>query len=296
MDPSRWKAKIRQSLQVPAHVWNHPSNEGHRAQALALALNGRARMYLSSDHATVVEREGISFKVQAGQPGINRVLYAWPPDRNEMLAWQRILRPGDLFIDVGANAGVYTLWASHLGCHVTAFEPSSDVWELLGQNIALNGFNVQTERVAVGAADGTATFTRGKGPTNSLISSGDARSGNPHSSEEVPVRSLDSIFPSQHITGIKIDVEGFERNVLEGMPAILSEARVDCIQLEWNSTSHAALGEDRKPCGDILTASGYVLCRPGARGELIPTSNIAPSDADMFAVSPQRASQLAGVV
>lgn len=295
MDSSRWRAEARQFLQVPLHVWHHPSNEEHKVQALALALSGRARMALRSDHAIVVERDGISFKVQAGQPGINRVLYAWPPDRNEMLAWQRILKPDDLFVDVGANAGLYSLWAAHLGCRVTAFEPSSDVWHLLGQNIALNGFDVQAVRAAVGSEDGTATFTRGKGPTNSLVSGDGAQLDVATSSEDVPVRSLDSVFPSQQLRGIKVDVEGFERNVLEGMEAMLRQGRVDCIQLEWNTTSQVALGEDRQPCRDILMGHGYVLCRPDESGALKSTANTEPSDEDMFAVSPQRAGQLVGV-
>lgn len=295
MDLSRWKAKVRQSLRVPLNVWNHPANEGHRVQALALAFTGRARMALSSDHATVVQRDGIAFKVQAGQPGINRVLYAWPPERNEMLAWQRILQPGTLFVDVGAEAGLYSLWASHLGCRVIAFEPSSDVWELLGQNIALNGFDVQTERAAVGATDGMATFTRGKGPMNRLISGDGSELGVATSLEDVPIRSLDSVFPSERLGGMKVDVEGFERDVLAGMERILAEQRVDCIQLEWNSMSQSALGEDRQACRDILVGHGYVLCRPDKSGALRPTSSIEPSDADMFAVSPQRTSQLVGV-
>ena len=51
-------------------------------------------------------RSGVTFDVASGQYGISKAIYAWPPDYPEMRAWQRILRAGDTFIDVGANAGL----------------------------------------------------------------------------------------------------------------------------------------------------------------------------------------------
>ena len=40
-----------------------------------------------------------------------------------MLVWQQALRPGDLFVDVGANIGSYAIWAADLGADVIALEP-----------------------------------------------------------------------------------------------------------------------------------------------------------------------------
>lgn len=50
------------------------------------------------------------------------VVYANLPAYSEMLAWRRIIRPGDVFIDVGANVGSYGLWAADHGACVLAFE------------------------------------------------------------------------------------------------------------------------------------------------------------------------------
>ena len=54
------------------------------------------------------------------RPGASKVVYANPPDHPEMIVWRRVLRPGDLFLDVGANVGSYTIWAGELGADVIA--------------------------------------------------------------------------------------------------------------------------------------------------------------------------------
>src|SRR5438309_1064711 len=65
------------------------------------------------------------------------VVYANPPDFAEMQAWRRHLRPGELYIDVGANVGTYAIWAAELGAEVIALEPAPDTFALLQENIAL---------------------------------------------------------------------------------------------------------------------------------------------------------------
>jgi hypothetical protein len=68
------------------------------------------------------------------------VMYANPPDLPEMLVWRRALRDDGLFVDVGANAGTYTLWAAELGTEIIALEPAAGIFSPLQENIALNGF------------------------------------------------------------------------------------------------------------------------------------------------------------
>ena len=63
-----------------------------------------------------------------------------------MIAWRRVLRPGDLFLDVGANVGSYTIWAGELGADVIALEPAPDTYALLLENIDLNGYRPRQYR------------------------------------------------------------------------------------------------------------------------------------------------------
>lgn len=152
------------------------------------------------------------------------------------------LKPGDVFIDVGANVGYFTLIAASLGAKVISIEPYDENLALLRQNIHLNNFaGVKVLDTAIGDHEGTAVLhinplNRGG---NSLIKREtyftDSHSysreevGKMYRGEilekEVPLTTLDSIM-DQHsissITIIKIDVEGFEEQVIEGMRKTLS--------------------------------------------------------------------------
>jgi FkbM family methyltransferase len=135
------------------------------------------------------------------------------------------LRPSDVFIDVGANVGVYSLLASVTpGVSVWAFEPSSYTLERIKANVALNGLESRIEVVqaAIGAARGTALLTVGLGAVNQLVSEGESRSV-----ESVRMVTLDEYLPDEakdQVGLIKIDVEGEEAAVLEGASDLISAA------------------------------------------------------------------------
>jgi FkbM family methyltransferase len=183
-----------------------------------------------------------------------------------MLAWKEILRPGDLFLDVGANIGSYSIWAAELGAKVIALEPAPDTFALLEENIALNKYPITPIQAAAGAMCGIARFTSGHDSTNHFARDGE---------DEITVLTVDSLIGDQTLAGMKIDVEGFEIEVLYGCERALSEHRVRLIQLEWNEESLAAVSADRKPIAELLTKYGYRLLRPNPVGKLRPLSDVA---------------------
>jgi hypothetical protein len=160
---------------VLRYVWQHPANEGARARSvLRLArFQGSSRLL----HRRGVARLGDASRlwVDLHRSGATMVLYANPPDYPEMMAWRRVLRPGDLFVDVGANVGSYTIWAAELGAEVIALEPAQDTFALLAENVALNGYLVQLIRAAAGDRCGTARFTAGQDAGNRLDPGGPAQ-------------------------------------------------------------------------------------------------------------------------
>ena len=84
------------------------------------------------------------------------------------------LRPGDLFIDVGANIGSYNvLAAGACGADVVAIEPEPEAARAHGANIDINGLEGRAEIVAAaaGPAAGIARLTRGLGAMNSILMS-----------------------------------------------------------------------------------------------------------------------------
>jgi FkbM family methyltransferase len=192
-------------------------------------------------------------------------VYANPPDYHEMLIWRKFLGPGDLFIDVGANVGSYSIWAAELGAEVIALEPAEDTFALLEENVALNGYPIKAIRAAAGATPGSARFTRGQDCVNRL---------HPNGAVQTEVLTVDSVIGDRTVAGMKVDVEGFEIDVLRGCERALSEHRVKLLQLEWNATSMQAVGTDRRPVAHLLDQFGYSLYCADRGGGLTPLDDL----------------------
>jgi len=134
------------------------------------------------------------------------------------------LRPGDIFIDVGANVGVYSLLASITpDVVVHAFEPSSTTSMRTKANVALNGleFRIKVVQAALGASRGSALLTVGLDAVNRVV-----REGESTSVEVVPVETLDEYLHDDDRTRVrmmKIDVEGHELEVLHGARNLISD-------------------------------------------------------------------------
>jgi FkbM family methyltransferase len=262
-------------------VVDHPANRGHAVTAVARYLTCEARARVTGK--PVVVRLGTRASVLAylHLGGSWRAVVGNPPDAPEMRAWSRILRPDDLYVDVGAHVGLYTLWALDAGATVISVEPNPDAMGQLRANLALNGFTAETVQAAVGAEPGRMEMAGEDLLRQRLVLDG-APAG---AATTVEVRVLDDVIGDRRVRGLKIDVEGAERLVLEGASALLGAGRVDVMQLEWNDCSVSLLGEDRGPLARMLTDRGFVLARPDNTGTLHRADEPA-FGADVFAVAP----------
>ena len=260
-------------MSVLTYIWTHPANDGKRISALLRAARFQFRGRVLSRPSLAELGDRSRLWVHLHRYGASKVVYGNPPDYPEMLAWRRILRPGDLFVDIGANVGSYAIWAAEQGAEVIAIEPADDTFALLLENIALNGYPIEPIQAAAGATAGVAGFTSGRDCVNHL---------DPQGGAEARVVTIDSVIGSRTAAGIKVDVEGFEIEVLRGCSRALDEGRIKVIQLEWNSTSYSAVGTDRLPIADLLAVHGYGLYRPDLHGILIPIDDLSVG-ADIFA-------------
>jgi FkbM family methyltransferase len=136
--------------------------------------------------------------------------------------FQQLLRPGMTVVDVGANIGTHTLYFANTverGGRVYAFEPQRFIYNVLCGNVALNGHtNVVAVNAALGSKPGQITVPAldyGRGGNFGGLSLGLNRKG-----ENVPMLTLDS-YGLSSCQLIKIDVEGMEKQVLEGAVSLL---------------------------------------------------------------------------
>jgi FkbM family methyltransferase len=142
----------------------------------------------------------------------------------------RYLRPGDIFADVGANIGVYSMLAAIVSrANVHAFEPVTSAYEALGDNIALNGIwkSVTVHKKGVGSAAGIALITTNRHGANSIV-----RMNVDDPVEKIEIVTLDAAMAATPPNVIKIDVEGFEEEVLRGAKNILANARLNVVIVE----------------------------------------------------------------
>lgn len=142
------------------------------------------------------------------------------------------LKEGDTFIDVGANIGCVTAaGALMVGESGTVFsvEPHPQTYKYLETTVAINHCkNVKTFNIALGAETGVVNFSDERRKDDSNCVSTTAESG-----IRVPCSTLSNLVEEHAVSRIallKIDVEGFEMQVLRGADAILD--RVDCIYIE----------------------------------------------------------------
>jgi FkbM family methyltransferase len=184
-----------------------------------------ARPLLARLDATVEIRvaEGFRMFVKTSEP-MGRVLAAsgsWEPHVRSAL--RACLSAGDVCVDVGANIGYDALLAGALvgkEGRVFAIEPSPATHRQLVRNIELNGAaNVVALRVAAGAEDGEVVL-RDHPEGQSVRSSVSSTEAAGENGLRVPARTLASIVPREELPRlrvVKIDVEGYEVEVLRGL-------------------------------------------------------------------------------
>ncbi|HUF96499.1 MAG TPA: FkbM family methyltransferase [Ilumatobacter sp.] len=185
-----------------------------------------------------------------------------------MTVWTRRLRAGELFVDVGANAGLYTVLACEAGCDVISIEPLPDMLVQLRRNLELNSYEAKVVEAVLGDREGDATIG-GVDSQRSHLGTG---------SLTVRMTTLDEVVGDRDLHGLKVDVEGAERLVVEGGSALFSSQRVKAVQLEWNDRSEANFAESREQLAHLLDRHGYELFRPDENGDLQPTEPTVGSD------------------
>ncbi|MGD9501048.1 MAG: FkbM family methyltransferase [Methyloceanibacter sp.] len=189
-------------------------------------------------------------------------------DRYELRLLSRVLHPRAVFIDIGANVGIYAIYAALRAgpnARVIAVEPHPLALERLRCNVRLNQLaNVAIEPIALSDRSGTVTFRPNlRNIGNSSILAGDGAA--PGEPIEVSCESLVDLAARHGLTridAIKIDVEGAEDLILFPFFASAPEALWPRLLLIENSAD-----QWRRDCRAMLLERGY-------RRRKIPSRNL----------------------
>ena len=158
----------------------------------------------------------------------------------ELKVLRRILRPGMVMLDIGANYGYYSMVAAPFlrsGGRIIGFEPNPRLLQLYRNSIHLNGFGGIIEPHGLGVSDrnGSIKFEVEIGyPGGGRIPRPDDPPRSGHETIEVPVVRLDDLLPADLVVDfVKIDVEGHEAHVVNGMRGLIARSPNIVIFMEF---------------------------------------------------------------
>jgi FkbM family methyltransferase len=211
----RWDVEWDSSdvgVQIRRRIWSQFHEQQQQVPYLAPWYHGtQLQLYLSNDVSRCVFLTGCI-------------------EPNEFYCLHRLLQPGQVFIDAGANDGLFSIFAAaQLGPtgRVWSFEPSQREFARLARNVQLNRLtNVTQFNVALGATDGYSHLTvaddehAGQNTFGQFAYDAIRAIGG----QRVPVRRLDGLVEHaglECVDVIKIDVEGAEEQVLVGGQATI---------------------------------------------------------------------------
>jgi len=200
-------------------------------------------------------REPIAFHLL-----INR---AYEPEIQDLLL--RALRVGGVLLDVGANIGTFTIPAAkHVGQsgHVVAIEASPDVFKILEKNIALNNINnIEPVCAAAAAKDGHTQFYPAPVDHFGMGSQAPQFDATPIAIPSVTLDSLVRKFNLSSVNLIKIDVEGFELDVLKGATGLLNGKNPPLVVFEFCDWAETRSGGDLGGAQRFLLDRGFQIWR-----------------------------------
>jgi FkbM family methyltransferase len=212
-------------------IVRHPANRHRRWHALA----GGAFWQIwkrTTNRPLTISYHGLDLRCYPDSRQASAAIYfgGWP-DYWEMKFLHDYLRPGDRFVDVGANIGLYSLLAARcvgpLG-KVWAFEPGHVPAERLREACALNGIGqVEVVPCAAGERSDDLNFVAGTEDATAHIASQKELS-----SSSVPAVRLDGFFDGRPLAMAKFDIEGYEPFALRGMGSLLARGNPPVFLIE----------------------------------------------------------------
>jgi FkbM family methyltransferase len=172
-----------------------------------------------SQHVKIGNRK---FLVTSDDDYLKHIGENFEPDMCNL--FQLLLHPHFNVVDAGANIGCTSLLFGSLVARVDSFEPSPSTFKLLALNVenaALHNVNLHNCGLGVKDEDLTLTFAPSNRSGGFVSNITQASIG--HAIENIKIKNGDSLLSGRKVDFIKIDVEGFEKNVIEGLRGVIQQ-------------------------------------------------------------------------
>ncbi|MDG4714316.1 MULTISPECIES: FkbM family methyltransferase [Flavobacteriaceae] len=246
--------KIIQKLKIRNKEFSsHPITKDNRIKALSryIIFNFVNRYKKNIKYKWVGK---LVFYANKGDAGIVGNIYYGLYEFNESMFILHYLRESDLFLDVGANVGHYSLLASGIkNCNSIAIEPVPKAFNQLKELVKLNKLEdkVATQNIGISNMCSEMYFSTDKNTMNRIVSK------NYKNSVKIPVKTLDFICEDMDVSILKIDVEGYEKFALEGGKILLSNKNLNIVIIEINF-SNKFYGVKNEEVEEILLQNNFL--------------------------------------
>ncbi len=220
-------------------IYSHPLNSKRKIKALFVFLNWQIRCFFTKKPLIYKLTKNCKIYIYKSEPASTANLYYGLHEYSNMLFLIHYLVRGDVFVDVGSNLGIFSVLASgETGCKSIIVEPIPQNCVLIRKNIELNNLfdKVEVFEIAIGSKNETGRITAGLKDQNYILSSSDNRiiaSDNyDNNFTKVEIKKMDFLIKDEDPSVIKIDVEGYESEVIDGAQEILSKDSLKAVIIE----------------------------------------------------------------
>lgn len=228
------KTIFSEIINIVNNINSHPLARKHKLVSYFKFIKWQVSQ-LVLPHEKIISFTNKTFlAVKKGMTGATGNIYLGLHEFNDMAFLLHLLKPEDVFFDIGANIGSYTILASgHCKAKSFSFEPILSTYKTLQKNIILNQLEhlVSAKNIGIGEKECQLTFTCTLDTVNHVV----AELEKAEDSIEISVLPADYFLDNNNCPIlVKIDVEGFETEVLNGMPLVLQNTMLKAVIIELN--------------------------------------------------------------
>lgn len=224
-------------LNIISFIINHPISKHSKVRSLCRFFWWQIRSAFTSNVYEHQFTQHSKLLLNKGMKGATGNLYCGLQEFEEMMFLVHFLKKDEIFIDVGANIGSYTILASaEIGAISYSFEPIERTFIQLQDNVVVNGISDKANIYNIGLSSkaGELYFSdENDTALNHVLNENDLSKNK----KRVEVYTLDSRLIGLNPSLIKIDVEGFELEVLKGASETLNKTSLKAIIIELNGSS-----------------------------------------------------------
>lgn len=241
--------------QILLYILNHPLNRKRKIKAICLFLIWQFKSRVWNKPYIHLFTSRSKLIIKQGMTGATGNLYCGLHEFEDMSFLLHFLRRDDIFLDIGANVGSYTVLATaHCSAKTISVEPVPSTYYWLQKNIELNKITEKVKLLNCGVTKSPEKllFTKEYDTINHVATAEDELTDK----IEVEGLPLDLICENDVPDLMKVDVEGFEMNVIVGGSKTLANSKLKCLIIELNG-SGLRYGFDDRLVHNALLEFGF---------------------------------------